>query len=39
MQHRTTVSRIALAAGALYAVAGAIELAHDQPTVFAGPID
>ena len=39
MQHRTTVSRIALAAAALYAVAGAIELAHDQPTVFAGPID
>jgi hypothetical protein len=39
MSRRSTLSLAALAAGALYAVSGAIELAHDQPTVFADPID
>jgi hypothetical protein len=39
MSRRNTVSLIALAAAAFYAITGAIELAHDQPSVFADPID
>lgn len=39
MFRRNTLSWLALAAAGLYAVTGAIELAHDQPTVFADPID
>jgi hypothetical protein len=34
-----TLAWIATAAAALYAAVGAIELAHDQPTVFADAID
>ena len=39
MLRRTTLSRIALAAAGLYAVTGALELSHDQPPIFADPID
>jgi hypothetical protein len=39
MSRRNTLSLLALVAAAFYAVTGAIELAHDQPTVFADPID
>lgn len=39
MSRRSTLSLAALAAAAFYAITGAIELAHDQPTVFADPID
>jgi hypothetical protein len=39
MSRRNTLSLLALAAAAFYALTGAIELAHDQPTVFADPID
>jgi hypothetical protein len=39
MSRRRTVSLLALAAAGLYAIAGAVELAHDQPAVFADPID
>ena len=34
-----TLSRLAIAASSLYAVAGAIELAHDQPTDFRSTAD
>lgn len=39
MFRRSNLVRIALVAAALYAVTGALELAHDQPAVFADPID
>jgi hypothetical protein len=39
MSGRSTLSLVALAAAAFYAITGAIELAHDQPTVFVSPID
>jgi hypothetical protein len=39
MPGRSTLSLLALAAAAFYAVTGAIELAHDQPAVFVSPID
>jgi hypothetical protein len=39
MQRRSTLFWIALTAAGLYAATGAIELVHDQPTVFADPID
>jgi hypothetical protein len=39
MSRRSTLSLLALAAAVLYGLSGAIELAHDQPTVFAAPID
>jgi hypothetical protein len=39
MSRRNTLSLLALAAAAFYAITGALELAHDQPTVFADPID
>ena len=39
MSRPTILSRLALLAAGAYAVTGALELAHDQPTVFADPID
>jgi hypothetical protein len=39
MSRRNTLYLLALAAAGFYAIAGAIEVAHDQPTVFADPID
>jgi hypothetical protein len=39
MSRRSTLYLLALAAAGFYAIAGAIELAHDQPTVFADPVD
>jgi hypothetical protein len=39
MVRRSTLFRIAAAVAGLYAVTGVLELAHDQPTVFADPID
>jgi hypothetical protein len=39
MLSRNTLFWIALAASVLYAATGVIELAHDQPTVFASPLD
>lgn len=37
-RHRTLV-RLALVVVGAYAVTGALELAHDQPTVFSDPVD
>ena len=39
MSRRNALSLFALAAAGFYAITGAIELAHDQPTVFADPMD
>ena len=39
MSRRTMLTRLALLAAGAYAVTGALELSHDQPTVFAGPVD
>ena len=39
MNRRTAVPLLALAAAGCYAIAGAIEVAHDQPTAFASPLD
>ena len=39
MFRRSTLVRIALVAAGLYAVTGGLELAHDQPAVFADPVD
>ncbi len=39
MSRPTMLTRIALLAAGAYAVTGALELAHDQPTVFADPVD
>lgn len=39
MSRQTILARLALLAAGAYAVTGALELVHDQPTVFADPID
>ena len=39
MSRSTMLARLALLAAGAYAVTGALELGHDQPTVFASPID
>lgn len=39
MSRLTILTRLALLAAGAYAVTGALELSHDQPTVFADPID
>ena len=39
MSRPTTLARLALFAAGAYALTGALELAHDQPTVFGDPID
>ncbi len=39
MRLHSTLSRLAIAASALYAVVGALELAHDQPTIFRSTAD
>lgn len=39
MVRTNTLFRLAVATAALYAITGALEFTHDQPTVFADPID
>lgn len=39
MSRHSTLVRLALLAVGAYAVTGALELLHDQPTVFADPVD
>ena len=39
MSRRTRLTQLALLAAGAYAVTGALELSHDQPTVFADPLD
>ena len=39
MSRRTILTRLALLAAAAHAVTRALELSHDQPTVFADPVD
>ena len=39
MSRRTRLTQLALLAAAAYAVTGALELSHDQPTVFADTLD
>ena len=39
MSRPTILARLALLAAGAYALTGALELVHDQPTVFADPID
>ncbi len=39
MSRRGLLTRLALIAAGAYALTGALELAHDQPTVFVDPID
>ena len=39
MSRRTSLTRLALLAAGAYALTGALELSHDQPAVFADPLD
>lgn len=39
MSHHTILVRLALVAGGAYALTGALELSHEQPTVFVDPLD
>ncbi len=39
MSRRTTLFQLALLAAGAYALTGALELSHDQPTVFADTLD
>lgn len=39
MSRHSNLVRLALVAAGAYAVTGALELSHDQPTVFSDPVD